>query len=238
MAQRQSRAGGGATRGAAVRVLVIAAHPDDETLGCGGALLKHREAGDGVAWLIVTQAHAPHWSPEVVAKKQAEVARVAHVYGMEPCVSLGFPAARLDTVPKEELICRIRDVVDMVKPDWVYVVHGGDVHTDHQAVFTATAAVLKPLHMGRFGVRRILCYETLSSTDASPLAAHAFWPTVFTDIGSYLDRKIDVMAIYETERHADPWPRGPSAIRALARVRGAAIGVEYAEAFHLLREIV
>jgi LmbE family N-acetylglucosaminyl deacetylase len=113
------------------------------------------------------------------------------------------------------------------------------VHTDHQTIFTATMSVLKPCYMAGLGVRRVLCYETLSSTEAAPpQLTRAFVPGVFCDITPYLERKIEILGFYETEAQADPLPRGQSAIRALARYRGATIGVQYAEAFMLVRELM
>ena len=221
-----------------MRILAISVHPDDETLGCGGTLLKHQAVGDSLFWLIATQTHEPQWSAEIIERKATEIEQVAEAYGMEQCFTLGFPTVRLDMVPQADLIERIRDVVSEVKPEFVYLVHDGDVHTDHHVVFTATMSVLKPFYMASLGVRRVLCYEILSSTDAAPPHLdRAFMPNVFSDITPYIKRKIEIMAMYETEAQSDPLPRGPSAIRALARYRGATIGVEYAEAFMLIREI-
>ena len=222
-----------------MRVLAISVHPDDETLGCGGTLLKHSARRDALFWLIATQAHEPQWSTEIIERKEIEVQQVAEAYGVEQYFKLGFPAARLDTVPKADLIERIRDVISEVKPDLVYVVHEGDVHTDHHVVFTATMSVLKPFYLARLHVHRVLCYEILSSTEAAPpQLGHAFMPNVFIDITPYIERKIEIMALYETGAQLDPLPRGPSALRALARYRGATIGVEYAEAFMLIHEVI
>ncbi len=220
-------------------ILVISAHPDDETLGCGGTMLKHHERGDTLYWLIVTQTHEPQWSKEVIERKTQEVECVAEAYGIQQYYRLGFPTIRLDTVPQADLINAIRDVIAQVTPQNVYLVHGGDVHTDHHAVFAAAMSVLKPFYMARYGVQRILSYETLSSTEAAPPHhARAFVPDVYIDITPYIDRKIEIMGLYESEAQPDPMPRGPSAIRALAHYRGATIGVEYAEAFALVREIM
>lgn len=221
-----------------MNVLVIAAHPDDETLGCGGAILRHRQAGDSVYWAIVTEAKSGSWSEEVIAAKAAEVAAVAAAYGIEKFWKLGFPTVKLDNIEQALLIQSIRDVVAAVRPAVVYLVHQGDVHTDHYAVFTAVLSVLKAFNMRQFGVERILSFETLSSTEAAPaLANRVFLPTVFLDISAMIDEKLAIMALYVSEAQPDPLPRGPSAIRALARYRGASVGVEYAEAFMLIREL-
>jgi LmbE family N-acetylglucosaminyl deacetylase len=221
-----------------MRVLAISVHPDDETLGCGGTLLRHRASGDSLSWLIVTQAYEPLWSSDLIARKAGEVEKVASAYGFERVFRLGFPTARLDMIPQNDLISPLREAIREARPDCVYVTHGGDVHTDHGAVFAATMSVLKPFYMARLGVRRILCYETLSSTDAAPATpGRLFMPVVYRDISPYIERKVEIMGLYETERQADPMPRGPEGIRALARHRGATIGVEYAEAFMLVRDV-
>lgn len=221
-----------------MRILAIAAHPDDETLGCGGTLLKHKAANDQLFWAILTQATAPPWTADAIQRKSSEVERVAHAYGMKRYFKLGFPAARLDTVPQGELIDGIQTVLAKVKPEVVYLVHPGDVHTDHRAVFTAAMSALKPFSMSRFGVRRLVSYETLSSTEAAPPLDWGFMPNIFNDMTSHMDRKIKIMKLYQSERQPDPLPRGPAAIRALARYRGATIGAWFAEAFMLIRERV
>ena len=222
-----------------MRILVISAHPDDETLGCGGTLLKHRAAGDALFWMVTTEAYEPKWSAEAIRAKAREVEAVAKAYGVAAVHALGFPTARLDTVPQAELIERMQRVVAEVKPEVIYCVHEGDVHTDHRAVFAAISSVLKPMHMARYGVRRLLSYETLSSTDAAPpLEDRMFRPAVFSDVTSQIERKLEIMALYQTERQPYPMPRAQESIRALARYRGATIGIEYAEALMLCREIL
>jgi LmbE family N-acetylglucosaminyl deacetylase len=221
-----------------VTVLIISVHPDDETLGCGGAILRHVAAGDEVHWVIVTQGYEPRFSPEVQATKAAEVERVAAAYGMKQFYKLGFHTTKLDHVPQNELIDGLRKVIHAVRPQIVYQIHGGDIHTDHFAVFTAAMSVLKPFYMRQQGVQRVLCYETLSSTEAAPPLMHRlFVPTVYIDITPYLERKLEIMLMFASEIHQDPLPRGSSAIRALARYRGATVATEYAEAFMLIREL-
>jgi len=221
-----------------MKVLAISAHPDDETLGCGGTLLRHGANGDRLFWIITTQGHEPQWSAEVIARKAREVEQVAEAYEMEQFFKLGFPTVQLDTLPLSDLITAIRDAMAQIEPEVVYLVHDGDVHSDHHAVFTATMSVLKSFYLQKWGVQRILCYETLSSTEAAPpQPQRLFVPTVYRDITPHLERKIKIMDLFKTEAQPDPFPRGPSAIRALARYRGATIGVEYAEAFMLIREV-
>ena len=222
-----------------MRVLAVSAHPDDETLGCGGTLLKHRAAGDDVHWLIASSRTQPRWSVAEVAERRRQIENVAAAYGVEKVAELGHPDAGLDLVPMADLVEGIDAVLAEVRPEVVYVVHGGDVHSDHVLVHTATMSALKAFRMASFGVRRLLAFETLSSTDAAVQdPRHAFLPTVYSDISGFLEQKCSVLQHYSTELQ-DAWlPRSRSAVSALARVRGAAVGVEHAEAFVLLRELV
>jgi LmbE family N-acetylglucosaminyl deacetylase len=221
-----------------MRVLVVSAHPDDETLGCGGTLLKHRAAGDETHWLIVSSRTEPRWSQAEVAARRHQIRCVTEDYGFASVVELGHRDAELDLVPMARLIEGIDEALRELRPDTVYVVHGGDVHSDHSLVHTATMAALKAFRMALLGVRRVLAFETLSSTDAAVQSlAHAFLPTVYADITGFLEQKCGVLDRYASELQGDRQPRSASAVTALARLRGAAIGVEHAEAFVLLREL-
>ena len=221
-----------------MRILVIAPHPDDETLGCGGSLLKHKSNGDSLSWLVATRGHEPQWSADLLDKKEKEIARVSAAYGFDQTIRLSFPSIKLDTIPLEELIAAIRNAISDCKPELVYLNHFGDVHSDHRIVFEATLSVLKPFYSGTHGVKRILSYEVLSSTDAAPLnPARAFVPNVFTDVTEFLEKKIEIMGLYESELQTSPLPRALDSLQALARLRGATIGAQFAEAFMLVREV-
>lgn len=220
------------------RILVVSTHPDDETLGSGGTLLHHRERGDELHWLIVTVPHEPQWSRAVVEQKAREVEAVAAAYGMSDVHKLGFPAARVDGVPQADLIGEIDRVVRAVGPHVVYSMWRGDVHTDHRHAFDALSAVLKPFRQSIHGVETWLAYETISSTEQAPPGVHEpFQAQVLVDVSAHLDEKVAIMSLFETEVQDDPLPRGPAAMRALARYRGSMIGVDAAEAFILMRRI-
>lgn len=220
-----------------MKVLVVSVHPDDETLGCAGSILKHRAAGDEVSWLIVTAPFEPKWKLSEIECKAREVDAVAAALDVSRVIRLGFGSTTLDTVPQSDLMAAIRGAVEKTSPETVYLINRSDIHSDHGAVFEAVMAVLKAFH-SRSTVRRILCYETLSSTDAAPaLLERAFVPNTFSNITPYIEKKLSTMQLYESEHQPYPQPRSVETIRALGRVRGATIGVEYAEAFMLLREI-
>lgn len=222
-----------------MRILAISAHPDDETLGCGGTLLKHRAAGAELFWLIASTRREGRWTRENLEVRKQHIENVSNAYGFQKRFELGHPDSQLETVPVGDLMEGISGVIAETKPDVIYCLHGGDIHTDHAATYTATMSVLKPFYMKKLGVKRVLCYEILSSTEAAPPSLHrAFVPNVFSDISEYFDRKQEIMAMFETEIHPDPMPRGPGAIEALARYRGSTISTHYAEAFMLVREII
>jgi LmbE family N-acetylglucosaminyl deacetylase len=221
-----------------MRVLTIAPHADDETLGCGGTLLKHRSQGDHLSWAVVTRAHQPQWGQEQLDRKESEIQSVSVAYDFEKVFRLDFPTIRMDTVPLDEVINALRGVIDEARPDCIYLNHSGDVHSDHRVIFSAVTSVVKPFYRARHQVRRLLSYEVLSSTDAAPPdRATSFVPNVFSDVSAFIDRKLEIMSLYESEAQPAPLPRANESIRALARYRGATIGVEYAEAFMLVREV-
>jgi len=220
-----------------MRVLVIAPHPDDETLGCGGTLLKHIAAGDSVSWLVVTRGHEPQWSRQVLDSKEKEIASVAEAYKFEGLLRLNHPTTRMDSLPQDEVIASFSKAIETASPDFIYLNHAGDVHTDHRIIFESVMSAIKPFNSPRHGIKRILSYETPSSTDAAPTSFTPFQPTVFSDITRFIDRKLEIMSLYETELQPYPLPRSLDSLKALARYRGATIGVEYAESFMLVREV-
>jgi LmbE family N-acetylglucosaminyl deacetylase len=221
-----------------MRIAAIATHPDDETLGCGGTLLRRQAEGAEIHWIIVTPLHEPRWRARDMEIWQSQIDNVAAAYDFAGIHRLGFPSAALDTVPLDHMTVALGAAIEDIRPDVVMLNHRGDVHTDHRIAFDAALSMLKPIHMAHFGVKRILAYETLSSTEAaSPPAGDIFVPNHFVEIGDAIDRKVEIMALYQSEVQADPLPRGPSALRALARYRGASIGKDHAEAFMLIRDL-
>ncbi len=217
-------------------VLVVAPHPDDETLGCGGALLRHAAEGDAVHWLIATDmTREGGFSPDSMARRDAEIEAVAKDYGFAAVHRLGFGAARLDAVPPHEGVAAAAAVLSAVEPEWLYLPHPGDAHGDHAAAFRMVAGAAKWFRLP--SLRRVQCYETLSETGfgLDPGAA-AFAPNTWVDVGPFLERKLAILSRYAGELGAFPFPRSAEAVRSLARVRGAEAGYVAAEAFQTLRE--
>ena len=218
-------------------VLVVAPHPDDESLGCGGTLLRARAEGAAVHWLVVTAATtAGGFSEDVITTRAREIESVAAAYGFTSVHQLGYPTTTLDTVPLGDLTGAIGQVVRDVAPAEVLLPFRNDVHSDHTVVFDAAVSATKTFRAP--SVRSVLMYETLSETDfgVRPEAA-AFRPQVFVDITGHLDRKIEILATYASEMHPFPFPRSDEAVRALATLRGAQAGVQAAESFMLVKEV-
>lgn len=220
-------------------VLHVTPHADDETLGCGGTLLRHAAAGDELHWLIVTDlVAAAGYSEQAMADREREIEAVAAAYGFAGVHRLRLPDAGLDRLPLLELALALRGVVREVEPEVVYLPHRGDAHSDHRAVFDAAVASLRR-HRAPW-VRRILSYETPSETDlALDPGGAGFRPNVFVDVTPHLERKLQILELYAaSELGPHPFPRSIESIRALAVRRGATAGCQAAEAFVLLREFL
>lgn len=218
-----------------MRSIVVAPHPDDEVLGTGGTVLRRKAEGGKVAWLIVSAITVESgWSERKVSERAGEIKRVAELFRFDEVFMLELPATRLDQIPMSDIVAKVSDVFKAFEPDEVFVPHRSDVHTDHRIVFDAAAACVKCFRHP--SVRRVLAYETISETDFNLLPDHAFQPNYFVDIAAYIERKLDIMSIYQSELGQFPFPRSLEAIRALALLRGASSGFIAAEAFQLLRE--
>lgn len=218
-------------------VLVIAPHPDDETLGCGGTLLKHKQQKTECHWLIVTSAYERQgYTSDWISARGEEINRISEIYGFSSVTKLECPTAELDTLPKKDLVSKISSVVMSLKPELIYLPFWGDIHSDHGIVFDAAAACTKSF---RFPfVRAVRVYETLSETEfALKNTAGTFVPNYFVDISDFLEEKLEIMSNYASEVMAHNGPRSLNSIRALATYRGGSIGSAAAEAFITLREI-
>jgi LmbE family N-acetylglucosaminyl deacetylase len=218
-----------------VKTLVVAPHPDDELLGCGGTLLRRKSEGGSLAWLIVTgMSVETGWEAARVRKRDAEIEAVRAAVGFDAVYDLRLPPARLDELPAAVIIEKFSATFREFAPEEVLIPHRGDAHTDHRLVFDAAAACTKWFRYP--SVRRVLAYETPSETDFGLGEGTAFAPNYFVDIGRQLDAKIATLRIYESELGEFPFPRSIEAVRALALSRGATAGFQAAEAFMLLRE--
>jgi len=221
-----------------MKILVISPHPDDETLGCGGTILKHKDIGDKIYWLIITNIDIKNgWDKNAVKKRQKEIETVAGMYDFEKTFKLDYPTAKLDIIPVQEINKSISEVILEIEPEIIYLPNRSDVHTDHQISFKAVYSCTKNFRYPF--IKKILMYETLSETEFAPtLPESIFIPNVFVDITKYFEKKLEIFKIYKSELMKKPLPRSLDSIKAFARYRGSQIGVEYAEGFMLIREIM
>ena len=219
-------------------VMVIAPHPDDETLGCGATLLRHKAMGDSVHWVIATDMkNGVGYSLGAIEKRRREISEVSKAYEFSSTVELGFSTTMLDQVPMAQLVSKMSEVFKGVNPTVVYLPFSGDSHSDHGMVAGAVLSCAKWFRHS--SVQKIYAYEVLSETDfALDPSRSKFEPSVFVNVTKYFQKKIEIAQIYSSEMGQFPFPRSVEALKALANVRGAASGCEYAEAFMLIKEII
>lgn len=220
------------------RVLVIAAHADDEALGCGGTLALHASRGDEVRALFMTDGVGARGAGEDAAARQRREAANAALacVGVRDATFLALPDNQMDGLTLLEIVRQVEPVISAYRPDIVYTHHFADLNVDHRLVHQATMTALRPQPAAL--APTILCFEVPSSTEwQTPSAQTAFIPNWFQDISGTFERKIAALEFYADEMRAWPHSRSIEAVTHLARWRGASIGVEAAEAFMLARHI-
>lgn len=219
------------------KVLVVAVHPDDETLGCGGTLLKHKAQGDEIHWLVCTSIFEKDgFGKKIVEIRKTEIEAVAALYGFKSLHQLGIPTTKVDECSMSELVGKISGVIGEVEPDILYLPFKGDAHSDHRKIFESAYSCTKSFRSP--SIRKIYMMETLSETEFSPSTKEdGFIPNVFVDVSAHFGRKLEIMRVYRSEVGVHPFPRSERNMEALATLRGATSGCEYAESFVLLKEI-
>lgn len=220
------------------KVLVVAPHADDESLGCGGTLLRLKQQGAQIYWLLLTTPTVESgFSESKIAERRVEISKVTSLFEFDGVYELGFSASMLDTYSQAELISSMSKIVKDVQPDWVFCPYRNDAHSDHQIAFDATLAVTKSFRYPF--IKRVMCYETISETNfALKPEDPGFKPQVFIDISDFLTKKLDILKIYSSEMGDFPFPRSLKAVEALATLRGSQANQEASEAFMLLKEIL
>ena len=219
------------------KVLVIAVHPDDETLGCGGTLLKHKDSGDEIHWLITTEIKESDGFDKIkVTMRANEINSVASFFNFDSVNRLGVSTTKIDEISISYLIDQLSSVINKVEPNIIYLPFRGDVHSDHKHIFDAAYSCTKSFRYPF--INQIYMMETLSETEfALSIKEESFVPNVFVDISPYIGKKVEAMNIYKGEMGIHPFPRSEKNIKAISTFRGATAGCEYAESFMLLKEI-
>jgi len=225
-----------------MNVLVIAAHPDDEVLGCGGTIARLAAEGLKVFIAILGEGMTSRYQSreqadqEHVGALHARSRQVAALLGARDLFMYGLPDNRFDTIALLDSIKIIEGLIDQIQPGVVYTQHGGDLNVDHAVVYRATLTATRPT--AGCAVKELYAYEVPSATEwAFGQFAPAFHPNVFVDISSTLELKIQAMQSYESEARPFPHPRSPEALRAIACRWGSVADMKAAEAFELVRKL-
>lgn len=221
-----------------MRVLVVAAHPDDETLGVGGTIARYAEHGDEVWVCLLSEGVSARHDHVQQQKDCAE--KACEVLGVKRVVFCDLPDQRLDALPLLDVIRPVEACVKELRPDVVYTHFKEDVNQDHRVAFQATVVATRPV--GDSTVSKVLCYEAPSSTEwGAPLNGAVFAPNVFVDIKETLPRKLEAMRQYSMTHVSEvppyPHPRSYEALETYAKRHGIGVGLHAAEPFMLVREI-
>ena len=210
-------------------VLVIAAHPDDEVLGCGGTVALHARAGDEVTAVIACEGESLRYGPGGVGQSEHS-RRAAEMLGLKESRRLGFPDQRLDTLTLLDLIAPLERAVQEVRPAVVYCQFGGDANRDHELLFRAALVATRPLEPF---LEAVYAFDTASSTEWG--YPRSFVPDTWVDISTTLEQKLCAMACYESEVRPYPHPRSLEALRHRAHAWGNQCCMEAAEVFMTVR---
>lgn len=209
------------------RLLVISVHPDDETLGVGGTILKNIEKGSEVYWLNITDGNTD---------QRMAIPLISNAYKFKETINLKLPELILDDLSYNDIIPNLSNAINEIEPSTIFIPNRSDIHSDHRKAFKAIMSCTKSFRYPF--IKKILMYETISETDFSPaLVENVFIPNCFVDITHYMAMKKKILKIYKSEIMKSPYTRSIGSIEALARYRGSRIGVQYAEGFMLLLEI-
>ena len=218
------------------KLLVIAPHPDDEILGCGGTMIKNIKAGNEVYVCIVTRGYPPLFSESRFEINRRDTIKCHESIGVKETFYLDLPSTQLETISRSEFNGKILEVVRKVVPDEVFIPHWGDMQKDHQMVAEACMVAVRPKYIPQ--VKRVYGYETMSETAwNAPNVQNDFIPNVYVDITGTLEEKKKALSYFTLQISEFPDARSLDAIDALARYRGALMNMKAAESFMLIREL-
>lgn len=216
------------------KIVVISAHPDDEILGVGGTLLKHKNEGDEILWIIVTtMIESDGFSKERISLRNNEIDEVSKKMDFNEVIKLNYPTCSLSGSSLKSLVSDISEIFKKFNPQVIYSPNRSDAHSDHRIIFDAVFSCTKSFRYP--SVEKVLMYECISETEFAPaLNEKVFIPNYFVNITDFIHKKMDIMKIYHSEIGKHPFPRSLKNIEALSIYRGAISGFENAEAFQLI----
>lgn len=216
------------------KILVIGAHPDDETLGLGGTLKLHSLRGDEITVLIISDGESSRKkSLTKIKNRQTQAKEVSKILGFKKIEFLNYEDEKLDKSPILEIIQKIESRIKEIKPDIIYTHFWGDLNQDHRKVFEATLIATRPIPESQ--ISEIICYETPSSTEYS---LESFKPNLYVDISDVIKIKLKALLKYKEEIRDYPHPRSEKSIINRAQYWGINSGLKYAEGFISIRRII
>ena len=216
-----------------MNIVVVSPHPDDETLGAGGTLLRYKREGHKIFWINVTDVQENQgWDIEFIERRKTQIDNICKFYGFEGFYNLKFMPAKLESIDKDLIIKRISECFQEIQPEWIILPDGNDAHSDHKIVFESCMACSKIFRYPY--IKKITTMEIVSETDFGNMD-HPFSPNYFVDISDYMNDKIKATKIYDTELKEPPFPRSVEVIKALGTIRGGMSGVRYAEAYRMIK---
>lgn len=222
------------------KILIIASHPDDEVIGCGGTIARLGKEGKDIYIAILGEGITSRYAKSEEADKNLisvlheRSQKATDLLGAKELFMYNIPDNRFDTVPLLDIVKIVEELINKLKPSVIYTQHAGDLNIDHRITNRAVLTATRPTE--GHPVKEIYAFEAPSSTEWSfGQFEPVFKPNVFVDISSTLETKIKAMVIYESEARSFPHPRSPEALLAIAQIRGSAAGLKAAEGFELVR---
>lgn len=218
-------------------VLVVAAHTDDEALGCGGTIAKHVAQGDTVYAVFLADGvtSRPRASSEELEQRNKAAAEAHKILGIKKSYMLGFPDNRMDSLSLLDIVQKLEGLLNEIEPQVIYTHHGGDLNVDHRVTHQAVLTACRPVPGS--SIKEIYAFEVLSATEWNTPGIAPFIPNVFVDISEHLELKMKALTAYVLEMRDEPHSRSIANARRLAELRGNSCGMNAAEAFALVRNI-
>lgn len=218
-------------------VLVVAAHSDDEALGCGGTVARHVAEGDVVYAVFLADGVSSRQQGGgfELEQRNAAAEKASKILGISKNYYFGLPDNRLDSLPLIEVVQQLEPIISQLRPEIVYTHHHGDLNIDHRITHQAVMTVCRP--MPGSTVRQIHAYEVMSSTEWATPTHSPFLPNCYVDISDFLAIKLEALKAYQFEMREEPHSRSLKHLEYLARHRGNTVGVAAAEAFVTLRSL-
>lgn len=212
------------------KVLVVAAHPDDELLGVGGTVAKHAAVGDEVYSVIMCEGESLRYRRDV--GQTDSIRRAADILGVKKVFHVKLPDQRLDTYTLTDIIAPLEEISEEIKPNTIYCQFGGDINMDHQLLFQAANVAFRPLDPW---IEEFYAFYTASSTEwAFP---RTFSPDTWIEITGTLEKKIKAFECYHSELRKYPHPRSTEALKYMAHFYGNQCAMDAAEAFMTVRRV-